>query len=680
MNRLAAETSPYLLQHAGNPVDWLPWGPEAFEEAERRDVPIFLSVGYSSCHWCHVMAHESFEDDAVAEKLNERFVPVKVDREERPDVDAVYMDAVQALTGRGGWPMSVFLTPDARPFFGGTYWPKDDRGGMPGFRRVLDSVWDAWTERRDEVVESAGEISAAIDRRSRKAAEGDVDPGVADRAAGLALRAWDRQLGGFGRAPKFPQAMTLDWLVDRAVRTGDGTWLDPVLHSLDAMAAGGIHDQVAGGFHRYSTDAHWLVPHFEKMLYDNALLAPVYAAAAAVTGHARLDRVARSILDYLVREMRHEAGGFYSATDADSEGVEGLFFVWTAEEFREVVGEVGADPERYARYFGVTEDGNWTPERSEPDVAGTNILHVAEPDAVDDLDELDRVRRALHERRSGRVAPGLDDKVLTSWNALAVRAFARCGALLGLPELVDTAVETARFLHEELVVDGRLHHVWKEGTTTVPAFLEDVAYLAVACLDLYAVTGDLDWFQRAERWAGEAVERFHDDDNGGFFSTASDAEELYTRPKDSWDNATPSANSVMGEVALRLAGYTGEARWRDLADEIVGLFAGDAERAPTGFGWFLRTCEGQLAGPREIAIVGEPGRVRDALVDEVWRQPLPGAVIAVTEPGAPATDAIPLLAARTPVDGRPAAYVCREFACERPVTTADDLRELLLEA
>ncbi len=676
-NRLADETSPYLLQHADNPVDWYPWGEEAFQRAEAEDKPIFLSVGYSSCHWCHVMAHESFEDDEVADKLNERFVPVKVDREERPDVDDVYMQAVQALTGRGGWPMSVFLTPDGRPFFGGTYWPKDDQGGMPGFLRVLDSVWDAWTERRDEVIGSAGEIATAIDQRTRQAADEGADPTVADRAAGVALRAWDRDLGGFGRAPKFPQAMTLEWLLERHVRTGDDTWLQPVVHSLEAMADGGIHDQVGGGFHRYSTDARWLAPHFEKMLYDNALLAPVYAAAAAVTREPRFDRVARSTLDYLVREMRHDAGGFYSATDADSEGVEGLFFVWTRDAFAKVVADVGADPDRYARYFGVTADGNWTPDRPEDELVGTNILHVADPDAVDDLDELNRVRHALYERREQRVHPGLDDKILTSWNALAVRAFARTGALLGLPELIDTAESTARFLHDELVVDGRLHHVWKDGTATVPAFLEDVSYLAVACLDLYAVTGDVHWFERATRWADEAVARFRDEDGGGFYSTADDAEELYTRPKDSWDNATPSANSVMGEVALRLAGYTGEARWRETRDEIVALYAGNAERSPTGFGWFLRTCEGTLAGPREVAVVGEPGTDRDALVDELWRQPLPGAVIAVAAPGDEAMEAVPLLADRTPVDGQPAAYVCRDFVCERPVTGADDLRGLL---
>ncbi|HEX2027526.1 MAG TPA: thioredoxin domain-containing protein [Nitriliruptorales bacterium] len=684
-NRLAGAVSPYLQQHADNPVDWYPWGEEAFAEARRRDVPVFLSVGYSSCHWCHVMAHESFEDDEVAALLNDNFVAVKVDREERPDVDAVYMDAVTALTGRGGWPMSVFLTPDGEPFFGGTYWPKEERSGMPGFLRVLRSVNEAWDERRDEISESASRIAAAIGGRAGPSAEGAADPTVSDRAAPAALRAWDRTLGGFGQEPKFPQAMTLEWLLDRHVRTGDPEALAAVTHSLDAMAWGGLHDQVGGGFHRYSTDARWLVPHFEKMLYDNALLLGVYAKAAAVTGEARFDRVAQRTADYLLRELRHPHGGLYSATDADSEGVEGKFFVWSMDEFAEVVRDAGADPDRFAAFFGVSATGNWSdPHGHGPQ--GVNILH--QPVALDRfceqrgldpagfLDDLRRVREALYERREQRVHPGLDDKVLTSWNALAVRGLALAGMHLALPELLDAAVTTANFLHRSLVVDGRLHHVWKDGTATVAAFLEDVVFLAQACLDLYAATGDVRWFESATRWAEEARARFHDDEEGGFFTTAHDAETLYTRPRDTWDNAVPSGNSVMGEVAARLAGYTGDPKWRELAEEVLRLFQGDAERAPTAHGWLLRVAEHLLAGPREVAVVGRPGPARDLLLRQLWARPLPGTVVAVAAPPVP-EGVVPLLAGRGEVSGQPAAYVCREFACEQPVTDPDDLRGLL---
>jgi uncharacterized protein len=685
-NRLADATSPYLLQHADNPVDWFEWGEEAFAEARRRDVPIFLSVGYSACHWCHVMAHESFEDEEVAAVLNEHFVSVKVDREERPDVDAVYMDATTALTGRGGWPMSVFLDHEGRPFVAGTYWPKHDRMGMPGFLRVLEMVRQAWDESRDEVTGSAQRIAEAIASRSASPPAGvrGADPAVADRAAPPALRAWDEQLGGFGRAPKFPQAMTLEWLLERHARTSEATALRCVTHTLDAMARGGIHDQVGGGFHRYATDARWLVPHFEKMLYDNALLAPVYAKAAALTGQARFDRVARSTCDYLLREMRDASGGFYSATDADSEGVEGRFFVWSPDEFAEVVRSVGADPDRYAAFFDVRPGGNWSEPHGDP---GTSILHEPVDRRVFceqrglDLDaftgELDRVRAALHERREVRTHPGLDDKVLTSWNALAVRGLVLTGMHLGLPEYVAAAQRTATFLHEELVVDGELHHAWKDGRASIGAFLEDVAGLAIACLELYGATGELTWFERAQHWVTEATERFHDADAGGYFQTAHDAEELYTRPKDTWDNATPSGNSVMAEALVRLHGYTGDPALRDAADEVVALHVAEAAQAPTGFGWYLRVCEGLLAGPREVAVVGEARPPRQRLVRELWARPLPGTVVAVAAPDDPAVDAVPLLEAREPVDGEPAAYVCRDFVCERPVTEPEELRALL---
>ena len=629
--------------------------------------------------WCHVMAHESFEDAETAALLNERFVNVKVDREERPDVDAVYMDAVQAMTGRGGWPMSVFLTPDRAPFYAGTYWPKERRHGMPSFREVVTAVSDAWRERPDEVRASAGDIATRLAEATREAVADTLDLTVSDEAVRLVLdRAWDRQLGGFGRAPKFPQAMTIAWLLDRHLRTDEADTLEAATQALDAMSRGGIYDHVGGGFARYSTDARWLVPHFEKMLYDNGLLLAAYATAHAVTGDRHLRRVAVETADYLLREMQQPEGGFSSATDADSEGVEGRFFVWSREEFGEVVTAAGEDPELFAAFFGVSAVGNWE---------GTNILHEPVPRdafaAQHDLDpgdlqeRIDHVRGALYERRAGRVHPGLDDKVLTSWNALAIRGLALAGAYLAEPRYVDAALTAARFIEDHLVVGGALHHTWKDGRASVPAFLEDAALLAGAYLILFQVSGEHRWYARAVELAEDAVARFHDDEHGGYFATAHDAEELYTRPKDLWDNAQPSGNSVLAEVFAALAAFTGEAVWSDRAEEVLRLFQEPARRNPVGYGYLLQVVEGLRAGPREIAVVGHPGPQRDALVAEVRRRPRVGTVVAVAAPGDEATGAVPLLAGRGEVDGQPAAYVCRGFVCDRPVTTPDALRGLL---
>ncbi len=625
------------------------------------------------------MAHESFEDDETAALLNDRFVNVKVDREERPDVDAVYMDAVQAMTGRGGWPMSVFLTPDRRPFYAGTYWPRSRRHGMPSFVEVLEAVSEAWQERREEVRESAASIASRLAGATREAGADDLDLGVADDAVRLVVdRAWDRDLGGFGQAPKFPQAMTISWLVDRHVRTGEADALAAATHALDAMARGGIYDHAGGGFARYSTDARWLVPHFEKMLYDNGLLLAAYAQAFAVTGAPRLRRVATETADYLLREMQDPAGGFWSATDADSEGVEGRFFVWSRDEFGEVVAGAGEDPELFADLFGVRAGGNWE---------GANILHEPVPreevasrhgiDPADLQERIDRVRGALYERRAQRVPPGLDDKVLTSWNALAIRGLALAGAYLDEPRYVDAARTAAGFVEEHLVADGVLHHTWKDGRASVPAFLEDVALFAGATLTLFQVTGEHRWYARTVELAEDAVARFHDDEHGGYFATAHDAEELYTRPKDLWDNAQPSGNSVLAEVFAGLAAFTGDHTWSDRAEEIVRLFQEQARRNPVGYGYLLQVVEGMLAGPREVALVGRPGPERDALVAELWRRPLVGTVVAVAAPGDAAAGAVPLLAGRGEVDGQPAAYVCRGFVCDRPVTTPDALRALL---
>jgi uncharacterized protein len=676
-NRLAAATSPYLQQHADNPVDWYPWGDEAFAEAKRRDVPIFLSVGYSSCHWCHVMAHESFEDEAIAADLNERFVNVKVDREERPDVDAVYMQAVQAMTGRGGWPMSVFLTPGGAPFYAGTYWPKEPRHGMPSFPEVVDAVSDAWAERRDEVLGSASSIATAIEQHRDVVPADELDPSAADDAARVVLeRAWDRQLGGFGRAPKFPQAMTIEWLLHRHVRTGEPDERDAAVQALDAMARGGIHDQLAGGFARYATDARWLVPHFEKMLYDNALLLSAYATAATLTGDPALERVTRSTARYLLDELRTPEGVFVAALDADTEGEEGRTYVWSYDELLDVLAGLEVDAAVWTRFLGASSSGNWE---------GTNVLHepvprerfAAEKGMSPEAFEVawDRVRLALLERRQRRVQPGVDDKVLTDWNALAIRGLVRAGLLLEEPGWVAAAADAAEVLHTVHVVDGRLHHTSKDGRASVPGFLEDHALLALADLELFQATGEPRWFERALALATSAHERFHDPEGGGWFQTADDAEALLTRPKETWDNATPAGTSVMVEVGLALAGLTGDLAWRDRALDGLRTLQESARRMATGYGWLLRQLEAVAAGPREVVVVGTPGPARDALERTARRALLPGLLVVVVAPDH--GDAVPVLAGRGEVDGAPAAYVCRQLACERPVTDPDDLAALL---
>ena len=687
MNRLATASSPYLIQHADNPVAWWEWEPAAFAEARERDVPVFLSVGYSSCHWCHVMAHESFEDPDVAALLNDNFVSIKVDREERPDVDSVYMGAVQAMTGRGGWPMSVFLTADGTPFFGGTYWPKDARHNMPGFVDVLTAVTKAWSEQRDQVLASGVQITDHLAKVNELGTAAErVDPDIADAAASVCLQLWDSELGGFGQAPKFPQAMTIDFLLAHHLRTGDGPSREAAVHSLNAMAAGGIYDHVGGGFARYSTDERWLVPHFEKMLYDNALLLRAYTHGAQVAAddqqRRRFARVARETADYLLREMRHPQGGLYSATDADSEGVEGKFFTWSAEEFDEIVAAAGEEPAAFRAYYGVTPEGNFS-DPHHPQLPATSILHEA--NGRDETDtsfsqRLDRVRAALYERREQRVHPGLDDKVLTSWNALALGALAEAGAVLAEPRYVEAAQACAAFLRDTMVIDGRLHHTWIQGRpATIPAFLEDVSYLAQALLVLYETDHDPAWLRWAMELADDADARFAETTAGGFtgayFATAHDAEVLLTRPKDLWDNAQPAGSSVMVDVHLRLAALTGDTTHRDRAEQTLRLFAPRAQQAATGYGELLRGLERLLAGPVEVAVVGpSDDAATRALVEvyrSIWR---PGSVLAVGEPG---SNEPPLLEARGLVDGRPAAYLCRDFACERPVTSEAEFAALL---
>ena len=680
-NRLRDASSPYLRQHAENPVHWQEWGTAPFDEARERDVPVFLSIGYSSCHWCHVMAHESFEDADVAQVLNDGFVPVKVDREERPDVDRIYMDAVQAMTQHGGWPLSVFLTPDGVPFFGGTYWPKEDRGGSPGFLRVLDAVRAAWRDDRGRVAEAGQRLVAHLrEQHGALAGGGAFDADLPSRAAARAVAAWDDRLGGFGSAPKFPQAMLLDFLLAHAARTGDASAERAALHTLRAMARGGIRDHVAGGFHRYSVDARWLVPHFEKMLYDNALLLRAYVHAWQATGDEELATVARDTADYLLADLQQPEGGFSAATDADTDGVEGLTFAWTLEELEEVVASVGEDPGAWSLHLGATAEGNWhDPHGHAPPRA--NVLSLAGPRPGGDdgyADRWARVRGALRARRDARPQPGLDDKVLLDWNALAIEALAEAGAALGERRHLDAAQRCATFVRERMTVGAAtgsgLAHTWtaRHGAK-IPAFAEDLAGYARALLVLYEAAPDPALVHEARAVAADVEARFADGE-GGYWSTAEDDEALLVRAQERWDNATPSAASTMAEVHLRLGALVGEPEAFARAERILGRAAPGMERAPTGFGEALRAAERLVAGPVEVALVGPDPSDLLAAYRERWR---PGAVLAVAT-GAPGEEEdVPLLRDRPAVDGRAAAYVCRRFACDRPVVEPDDLRALL---
>jgi uncharacterized protein YyaL (SSP411 family) len=666
-NRLADATSPYLLQHAHNPVDWYQWGPEALERAAAEDKPILLSIGYAACHWCHVMAHESFEDERIARLMNEHFVCVKVDREERPDLDAIYMDAVQAMTGQGGWPMTVFLTPQGEPFYAGTYFPPQDRHGMPGFPRLLGALAEAWRERRGDVVEQGQRVARALAAGSTQAASAEpLTEDILRSAHASFARTFDARWGGFGRAPKFPQPMSLEFLLRCHARGYPGS-LEMVTATLDRMADGGIHDHVGGGFHRYAVDGSWHVPHFEKMLYDNAQLARLYLHAWQVTGRDRYRDVVVKTLDYLLRELRHPGGGFFSSQDADSEGVEGRFYVWSWDELVELAGEA------VARWFGASAEGNWE---------GTNVLRLASrPPGADEPtgDAIEAARRRLFAERERRVRPATDDKVLASWNGLAIAAFAEAGRALGVPRYVNAATGAARFVLQHLVDDaGTLRRSWRDGRTSGPAYVDDHALLADGLLTLYQTTFDPAVFGQARSLTEDMVRLFHDGERGGFFQTASNAEQLLIRPKELFDNAVPSGNSAAADVLQRLGMLTGQADLEELGVSALRPARDLMLQAPTAFGHALGAVDLYLSRPVEVAIVGRAGSERDALLAEVWRRFLPNAVLAAAEPDDDvAASAIPLLADRTPLDGRPAAFVCERFVCRRPVSDATELGELL---
>ncbi|MFN2624679.1 MAG: thioredoxin domain-containing protein [Mycobacteriales bacterium] len=667
-NRLAHETSPYLLQHQDNPVDWWPWSPDAFAEAEQRNVPVLLSVGYSACHWCHVMAHESFEDPATASVMNEHFVNIKVDREERPDVDAVYMEATQAMTGHGGWPMTVFMTPRGEPFFCGTYFPPDDRFGMPSFRRVLHSVAHAWAERRTELVASAADIVARLAERTVPSSGGALDAASLDGAVRSLARDYDETRGGFGGAPKFPPSMVLEFLLRSHARTGDAATLDMASTTFERMARGGMYDQLAGGFARYSVDAAWVVPHFEKMLYDNALLLRGYLHWWRTTGSELGRRVALETADFIVRDLGTAEGGLASALDADSPGAsghpeEGAFYVWTPAELRAVLD--AGDAQWAADFYAVTTDGTFE--------HGASVLQrLADPD---DPERAARVQAALLAARAERPPPARDDKVVAAWNGLAIAALAETGVLLDRPDLVAAASGAARLLRDRHWVDGRLRRTSRAGVVGPSAgVLEDYGDVAEGVIALYSATGDPDWLD----FAGEllsVVEQHFDGDDGGCYDTADDAEALVRRPRDPTDNATPSGSSAAAGAFLSYAALTGSAAHRERALALLSAVTPLARDHARFVGWACAVGEAALAGPAEIAVVGEPDNpAYGELLRTAWRATTPGAVIAFGDPADASVGArVPLLKDRPAVDGRPTAYVCRGFVCERPVSEPQEL-------
>ncbi|MCI0383882.1 thioredoxin domain-containing protein [Streptomyces sp. CNQ085] len=684
-NRLARETSPYLLQHADNPVDWWPWSPQAFDEARRRDVPVLLSVGYSSCHWCHVMAEESFEDGATAEYLNAHYVSVKVDREERPDVDAVYMEAVQAATGQGGWPMTVFLTPEGEPFYFGTYFPPGPRHGMPSFRQVLEGVRAAWADRREEVAEVAGRIVADLAGRSI----GYGDGGDAPRpprpeelgAALLALtREFDARHGGFGGAPKFPPSMVLEFLLRHHARTGSEGALQMVEATCGAMARGGLYDQLGGGFARYSVDAAWTVPHFEKMLYDNALLCRVYAHLWRATGSERARRVALETADFMVRELRTPQGAFASALDADSDDGtgrhrEGAYYVWTPAELREVLGD--QDAELAAAHFGVTGEGTFE--------EGASVLRLPDTDGPADAGRIESVRRRLLDARSARPRPGRDDKAVAAWNGLAVAALAETGAYFDRPDLVEAATAAADLLVAvHLDTGGRLARTSRDGVAGPGAgVLEDYGDVAEGFLALYSVTGESRRLELAGTLLEIVLTRFTAAD-GTLYDTADDAERLIRRPQDPTDNAAPSGWTAAAAALLSYAAHTGSSRHREAAERALGVVTALAPRVPRFTGWGLAAAEAALDGPREIAVVGPAGDPATAVLHRTaLLATAPGAVVAVGEPSADASadgadgETPALLRGRPLLEGRPAAYVCRHFVCDAPTADPERLARMV---
>jgi uncharacterized protein YyaL (SSP411 family) len=679
-NRLINETSPYLLQHAHNPVDWFAWADEAFEIARREQKPILLSIGYSACHWCHVMEHESFENEAIAKLMNDNFVNIKVDREERPDLDQIYMNAVQMMTQHGGWPMTVFLTPEAVPFYAGTYFPPEDRYNMPGFPRVLRSVADAYRERPDDIQQTAASVLTEL-KRSTTPPESSalLATELLDTAYRGIIKNYDSTNGGFGGAPKFPPAMSLEFLLRTFYRTSNQQAVEIVRDTCQKMAAGGIYDQLGGGFHRYSTDARWLVPHFEKMLYDNALLSRLYLHYFQVSHDEAARDVVEGILDYVVAEMTDAAGGFYSTQDADSEGVEGKFFVWSLDEIKELLDE--RDAALFAAYYNITTAGNFEGEnilnvtRELHDVAAAEKVTVEELSAI-----LRNARKLLFAAREKRVKPARDEKVLTAWNGLMLASIAEAAAILDRSDYLEVAKKNARFVLDNLRRDGLLLRTYKDGKAKLNAYLEDYAFFIDGLVTLFETSGELQWLEEASALTATMIDEFWDDEEGGFFFTGRSHEGLIVRSKDFFDNATPSGNSVAAEVLLRIGLLTDNNDYQRRAATILRLMATTMQRYPSGFGRLLCALDFCLGTPKEIVIIGNSGTSETRmLLDEIWRPYLPNKIIVQAHPDdTAAAKLIPLLRDRPQLENRATAYVCEHFTCKKPTISPGELASQLL--
>ena len=677
-NRLSRETSPYLLQHAHNPVDWYPWGEEAFQKAKGENKPILLSIGYSACHWCHVMEHESFENEKIAALMNELFVNIKVDREERPDLDEIYMNAVQMLTGRGGWPMTMFLTPDRKPFYGGTYFPPEDRQGMPGLPRVLSGVSQAYRERPEDVEKSVSQILAALQRMSEsQETSKNFSASIIAQSAEKVARAYDDDNGGLGQAPKFPNAGVYELFLRHYSNSKNERFLEMVVQTLTKMAQGGIYDHLGGGFHRYSVDAKWLVPHFEKMLYDNAQLVRIYAHAYTITRDPLFKSVVDETVSYLLREMLHPQGGFYSTQDADSEGEEGKFFVWTADEIGALVGE--ADGEIFCRMYDVGEPGNFD---------GKSILHPIltvgqankffRKESSEIAALVARAKQLLFAEREKRIKPLRDEKIIAAWNGLMLSGLAEAIKVSDNPASIDAAKRTIDFIFNNMFRDGFLLHTYKDGQAKLFGYLDDYAFLATGLLDLYEALFDRVYLNRAVELSEIMLREFWDDRDGGFFFTGKSHEELISRAKPIFDASIPSGNAMATQLLLRLHHLTGNDDYRTRPEKVLRSYYDAMESQPFGFAHMLCAMDSLLKGFKEVVVVGNPGDVGvQEMIAAINSLYLPNKVFQLATPDSPLAEISPLLEGKTQVDGRPTAYVCQNFTCSAPVTSASDLRDLL---
>lgn len=679
-NQLIHETSPYLLQHAHNPVDWYAWGPEALNKAKAENKPILLSIGYSACHWCHVMEHESFENEQIAALMNDHFINIKVDREERPDLDHIYQMAIQMMTGQGGWPLTAFLTPDQEVFYGGTYFPPDDRYGRPGFRRLLQSIAEAYHQRQADVTRSVEQIREALNKLAIvEVGAGALTPTVLENAARALANHVDMVHGGFGTQPKFPNPTNIEYLLRFWHATGNTNFLNLVKLTLDKMAQGGIYDQLGGGFHRYSTDTHWLVPHFEKMLYDNAQLLPLYLSMYQVTQEPLYARVARETLAYIKREMTHPEGGFYATQDADSEGEEGKFFVWKKAEVDTLLGN---DARLFCRYYDITETGNWEHGNNIPRLTVTMnqlaTMFNREPEAT--ADSIERARTVVFEAREQRVKPFRDEKILTAWNGLMISGMVQAYTVLGDKEALDIVRQTLAFLQQHLLHDGHLLRTYKDEQAKLDAYLDDYAFLTAGLLDAFEATFDRTYFELAESLTTTLLAEFWDEDQGGFFFTGKHHETLITRTKSAFDQAIPSGNGVAAKNMLRLYHLTGHEDYLQRAERVLSLYAQQMERQSFGLGTMLNTLDFYLRKPYEIVLIGDPAAAEtQALLQTIRAQYMPNKIVVQLDPQHldAHLDALPLLrdllSDKTQVGGRATVYVCHDFTCSLPITKPTDL-------